>query len=157
MKKKLSEFGIGFYLTVVAIIFTVLAAVFYSKSGVTDFAKDLDNQVVIISIISAVIALISMVLEVIPNNIVKLTVKPVRYVSFLMTLYAYIAYLGTQATYIANLLVAIDPTPVTSGFVMTNAFFVLAAVLTLVSACLNAVKPWDKSDKCTVEVVTETK
>ena len=71
--------------------------------------------------------------------------KPVRYVAYLVELYAFLMFVFSQVTYIANVLVSIDGNTFTAGFILTAVFFVAAAILTLVSACLNALHPWTKN------------
>ena len=51
VKHIFAERGIGFYLTVPAIVFAVLALVFYRQNGVTEFNPELNGSAIVCLIV----------------------------------------------------------------------------------------------------------
>ena len=145
VKHIFAERGLGFYLTVPAIVFAVLALVFYRQNGVTEFNPELNGSAIVCLIVGIALSVVSLAADIIPYKWISAAAKPVRYVAYLVELYAFLMFVFSQVTYIANVLVSIDGNTFTAGFILTAVFFVAAAILTLVSACLNALHPWTKN------------
>ena len=145
-KNIFAERGIGFYLTVPAIVFAILALVFYEQNGVTEFNPELNNSAIICLILGIVLSVLSLAADVIPYKVISALAKPIRYAAYLVELYAFLMFIYSQVTYIANVFVSIDGNSLTSKFILTTVFFLIAAGLTLVAACLNALKPWAKKE-----------
>lgn len=147
VKQIFAERGLGFYLAVPAIVFAVLALVWYRGNGVTEFSPQLNSSAVACLIVGMALCVLSMAADVVPGRWVSAAAKPVRYAAYLVELYAFLMFLYSQVTYIANVFVSIDGNSFTAGFIATAVFFVLAAAFTLVSAALNACRPWQKAKK----------
>ena len=137
IKKFLSGKGVGYYLTLPAIIFGILAIVMYGKTGITDFNTQLSTGVLVCGWIGVGLLIISLAFE----------FKPVKYVAYLLFLFAFFAYIQTQATYIANVFVSIDGNTFTGGFIATVVFYVLSFVVTLLAAALSTWRPWAKKEE----------
>lgn len=158
LKKFLSGRGVGFYLTLPAVIMCIIAICLYSKNGVTSFNPELNKKA--IAYIGAGIALCVVCVALdcadafINVRALKLCIKPLKYVAYLLCLYAFMWFIYSQVTYIANVFVAIDGYTFTSGFIATVVMYVLSFVFVLLSAALNNWKPWAR-EKTTIEVVTE--
>ena len=125
---KIGEFlkarGIGTYVTLLAVIFTVAAALSYQENGVTEFSPSLDAAVVTACGVAAALFLLSLILN----------VKPIRYAGYLAALYAFMKYIATQVTYLANVLVSIDGTTISGGMKKTLFFFAAAILCGLIGA-----------------------
>lgn len=134
--------SVGYYLTLPALIFAVLAACLYSATGVTEFNPELNQTAIICLIVGAVVGAVSMAVDLLPLSWSGDIVKPLRYVSFLVILYADMQFILSQVTYIANVMVAIDGNTFTPGFLGTFICFDLAALFMLVAACLDCLHPW---------------
>ena len=137
IKKFLAGKGVGYYLTLPALIFGILAIVMYSNTGITDFNTQLSTSALVCGWIGVALCALSLVFE----------FKPVKYIAYLLFFYAFFAYIQTQATYIANVFVSIDGNTFTGGFIATVVFYVLSFVITLLAAALSTWKPWAKKDK----------
>ena len=136
IKKFLSGKGVGYYLTLPALIFGILAIVMYGRTGITDFNTQLSTSALVCGWIGVGLLAVSLVIE----------FRPVKYVAYLLFLYAFFAYIQTQATYIANVFVSIDGNTFTSGFIATVVFYVLSFVVTLFAAVLSSWRPWAKKN-----------
>ena len=121
IKKLLESFlkrgrrGVGFFLLLPAILFAVLAYVFYTQTGITDFNPKLNTGAFLFLEFALILCAVSLFTN----------WKATTYGGFLCSLYAFICYIASQVTYIVNIAVGIDGTPITPGFVFTMIFFVL--------------------------------
>jgi hypothetical protein len=102
------------------------ALVGYLVSGVTIFAPSLSQKVLIPLILLVVLAALLLVFG----------SKLGKYAVFMITIYAFIEYLKTQATYLANIIVSIDGSTFSTGFILTSVCFALALILSLTSAIM---------------------
>ncbi len=139
--------GVGFYLTLPALLFAVLALCLYVKTGVTEFNPKLNDTAIVCLAVAMGMAVLGMVCESLPFGWAEEIVKPVRYIGFLVALYGLMQFVLSQVTYIANVFVAIDGNTFTAGFICTFLFFDLSWICMLVAACLSNIRPWAKRDK----------
>lgn len=58
VKHIFAERGIGFYLTVPAIVFAVLALVFYRQNGVTEFNPELNGSAIVCLIVGIALSVV---------------------------------------------------------------------------------------------------
>lgn len=144
IKKYLSGKGVGYFLTLPAAVFCIIAICLYVKNGVTSFNPELNARAVTYISICLALCVISLVID----------FKPIKYVAYLLCLYAFMWFIYSQVTYIANVFVAIDGYTFTGGFIATAVMYVLSSVCVLLSAVLNGWKPWAR-EKTTIEVITE--
>ena len=84
-------------------------------------------------------------MSLIPNKYVNMFTKLVRFIAYLMYLYAFIMFVYSQINFIANVFVAIDGNSFSGVFILTVIFYILAFILTAVSAGLNSFTPWNKN------------
>lgn len=144
IKQFLAGKGIGYYLTVLAIVFCILSLCLYAQNGVTSFNPELNANSIAFMSVGLGLAVIGMGLD----------YKEIRYVAYLFCLFSFLWFLFSQVTYIANVFVAIDGYGFSGGFIATAVMYVLAFVFMLLSAVLNHWRPWAR-EKTTLKVVTE--
>ncbi|MCD8308533.1 MAG: hypothetical protein LUD19_01665 [Clostridia bacterium] len=146
--------GIGYYLTVIALVFAIVVLALCSKYNGTEIVSgyyfELDT-VISCFIAGVVLAFVSLVLDVIPFKYVSMTAKPVRYIAYLIELYAILMFVLAHVNYCANVLTAIDGNSFTSDFISLAVFIVLTAIITLIAAVLNAWAPWIRKQKSEVQ------
>ncbi len=123
-KKKLKGKGVGYFLTIPAVILGILSVYLYMKNGVTVFSPELDNGVIAVFWIAVVASAINLFVE----------WKGFKYLSYLLFLYAFILYIGTQVNYITNVFVSIDGYTFSAGFIATTAVMAVTVALQLVAA-----------------------
>ncbi len=134
VKKFFAGKGVGYYLTLPALIFSITALCLYQKNGVTSFNPELNASAIAYISVCIALCVIGLVID----------FKPVKYVAYLLCLYSFMWFIYSQVTYIANVFVAIDGYGFTSGFKATMAMFVISFIFVLFSAVLNSWKPWVK-------------
>ena len=137
IKKFLAGRGVGYYLTLPAILFCIAAVCLYSRTGVTSFNPELNKNAIAYVVAGLALCAVSLVVD----------FKPIRYIAYLFCLYAFMWFIFSQVTYIANVFVAIDGYTFTAGFIATAVMYVLSFVFTLMSGILNDWKPWNKKPK----------
>ena len=118
--------GVGYYLTLPALICAIAALILYSQTGVTQFSVSLSGTVIASLCVAMGLCLASLILD----------FRPVRYAAYLVCLFSFLSYVHTQVDYIGNVFVGIDGNSFTAGFIATVISFVLAFLLMLVSAIL---------------------
>lgn len=118
--------GIGYYVMIPAALCGIVALIVYVLTGVTEFTPTLDVSVSIAYCIFIALCIISMVID----------LRIVKFCAFAVGLFGFLMYIVFQVNYISNLFVAIDPTPVTAGFVCVLLFGALAFVAALVSGIM---------------------
>ncbi|MGN0813794.1 MAG: hypothetical protein ACI4MH_01005 [Candidatus Coproplasma sp.] len=150
IKNFLATHGVGYYLTLPAIVFAVAALILYEQTGVTEFNPQIDSSATVSIIVGVALALVAVGVGLIPSAWGEYLEKPLLYASYLVIFYAFIRYIGSQATYIANVFVAIDGNSFTAGFICTFVFFIISFVLALLSGCLLFWRPWAKKDTVTI-------
>lgn len=156
IKDYVASRGVGYILTFPAIIFAILAAVFYKNNGVTEFNPELNSAAMSFMWAGVALSAVSLVIDIIPLEVAEEFVKPLRIAAYLLYLYAFLQFIMSQVTYISNVFVAIDGNTFSGGFIATLVFYVLAIVLTLVAACLNFWTPWLKGRGKTASAEAES-
>lgn len=144
IKKFLLGKGIGYYLTLPALIFCIAAICLYVQNGVTSFNPELNPRAIAYAAVCLVLCAVSLIID----------FKPIKYVAYLLCLYSFMWFIYSQVTYIANVFVSIDGYTLSGGFIATAVMYVLSSVFVLLAAVLNNIKPWDK-EKDTVEVISD--
>lgn len=141
IKKFFAGKGVGYYLTLPALIFCIIALSLYINNGVTSFNPELNTSAIAYVSVCIALCVLSLIID----------FKPVRYVAYLFCLYSFMWFIYSQVTYIANVFVAIDGYTFTSGFKSTMAFFILSFIFVLLSGILNSWRPWVKNNKTVAE------
>ena len=126
VKHYFSTRTVGFFVTLPAIAFAVAALLAYKKFGITEFSPSLSTEALGGFIAGIALCAVSLVFE----------FKPVRFFGYLALLFGCLNSMTAQATYIVNILVSIDGTTFSQGFILTAVFSVLAWVTALVAAIL---------------------
>lgn len=134
IKKFLAGKGVGYYLTLPALIFCIIALSLYTQNGVTSFNPELNASAIAYISVCIALCVISLVVD----------FRPIKYIAYLLCLYAFMWFIYSQVTYIANVFVAIDGYTFTGGFIATTVFYVLSFVFVLLSAVLGSWRPWKK-------------
>ena len=147
VKDFLRERSLGFYLAIPAMIIAFITIFLYQKIGITVFSPTLNKETIIFLILGIVFTAISLGMPFIPVKHVDDFTKLVRVIAYLMYLYAFLMFVYSQINFIGNVLVGIDGNSFSGTFILTVIFYVLAIILTLVSACLNNKTPWNKKEK----------
>ena len=144
VKSFLKERSLGFYLAIPAMIIAFITIFLYKKIGVTVFSPTLNKETIVCLILGIVFTAISLGMSFVKFQYVNIFTKLVRFVAYLMYLYAFLMFVYSQINFIGNVLVGIDGNSFSGTFILTIIFYILASVLTLVSACLNNKTPWNK-------------
>lgn len=130
MKNKLKQFlwpkGLSDIFLLIALITTIAGLIGYVLTGITIFQTKLYNSV----IVSLSVLLVLEILFLVFNS------KMGKYACFVLSIYSLISYIGSQATYLANILVSIDGSTFSAGFILTILALILTFATTLVSAIL---------------------
>lgn len=145
IKKFLAGKGIGYYLTVPALVFCVVALCLYCKNGITSFSPELNTSAIAYICVCIALCAISLAVD----------FKPVKYIAYLLCLYSFMWFIYSQVTYIANVFVAIDGYTFTGEFIGTLVFFVLSFVFVLLAGVLRSWRPWKKAVRTGTAVVSE--
>ena len=140
------ERSLGFYLAFPAMIIALITIFLYKKIGITVFSPTLNKSTIVFLILGIVFTGISLGMGFVPVKYVKIFAKTVRFVAYLFYVYAFMMFIYSQVNFIANVLVGIDGNSFSSTFILTVVFYLLACVLTAVSAGLNNVIPWKKKE-----------
>lgn len=144
VKKFCRERSVGFYLSIVAMIIAFITIFLYKKIGITVFSPTLNKETILFLILGIVFTLISLGMTFVPVERVKKYSKLVRFIAYLMYLYAFMMFIYSQINFIGNVFVGIDGNSFSGEFILTLVFFILAYFLTILSACLNDFRPWEK-------------
>lgn len=128
--------GVGYYLTVPAVICLLIAYTEYCKCGVTQFQPELNQTAVAGCWIAFGLGVLSLVFD----------YKYIRFAAYLVALYAFMMFIHSQVTYIVNVLVSIDGNTFSKGFILTTVMFLLGTILLIISGCLTEWHPWCKKE-----------
>lgn len=145
IKKFIAGRGVGYWLSLAALVFGFVALGLYYKCGINKFVTELSPEVIAGVWAGAALALVALVLD----------VKTIRYVSYLVYLYAFIAFIGSQINYIANVLVGIDGNTFTPDFIGSAVCMVLASFVMLAAAITSYAVPWKKEEQTQSEGTDE--
>ncbi len=130
LKERLKAFfkpkGAAYYLMAAAFVCSIVAVILYCTAGVTEFTPVLDGGITAAFIIFIILSAGMLVYE----------IRIVKFLTAAVGLYAFLMYIVFEVNYITNLLVSIDPTPVTGAFVCTIIFSLAAWICALVAGCL---------------------
>lgn len=126
LKKFFKSKGAGYYLMAGAFVCGTVSLILYCTAGVSEFTPALNPAITAAYAIFIILSLAMCIYE----------IRAVKAITAAVGLYAFLMYVVFEINYIANLIAAIDGTPVTAGFVLTLIFGLAAWVLSLVSACM---------------------
>ena len=146
VKDFLRERSLGFYLAIPAIIIAFITIFLYKKIGITVFSPTLNKETILFLILGIIFTVISLGMTFIPFKYVKMFAKLVRFIAYLMYLYAFLMFVYSQVNFIANVFVAIDGNSFSATFILTMVFYILACLLTGLSAGLDNCIPWNKNN-----------
>ncbi len=127
--------GVGYYLSLLAVVCGMLAGILYICTGVSSFNPDLNVSALVCIWVAVVMCAVSAVFD----------FKDIRYVAAMLFLYGLLMYIDSQVTYIANVFVAIDGYGFTAGFLSTLIFSLLSFVVALLAGILTKWRPWAKN------------
>ncbi len=116
----------GFPVIFFGSLFSLAALVLYAVTGVNEFAPDYDVILFVTTSIALVLSAFSRFKE----------WKLIREFAYLFALFSFVCYIGTQVNYLANLLVAIDGSSLSMGFLFCLLSFFLAFLADLISVFL---------------------
>ncbi len=116
----------GYYLMFAALASGIAALATYLNTGVGEFTPKLDGAVTLSYAIFAVFCAAALILD----------LRIIKYLCFSTGLFALLRFIVFDINYITNLLVSIDPTPVTAGFVLTVVFGIIAMGTALAAGIL---------------------
>ena len=135
IKKFIAGRGVGYYLSLLAVVCGMLAGILYICTGVSSFNPDLNVSALVCIWVAVVMCAVSAVFD----------FKDIRYVAAMLFLYGLLMYIDSQVTYIANVFVAIDGYGFTAGFLSTLIFSLLSFVVALLAGILTKWRPWAKN------------
>lgn len=135
IKNFLAGRGVGYYLSLLAVVCGMLAGILYICTGVSSFNPDLNVSALVCIWVAVAMCAVSAVFD----------FKDIRYVAAMLFLYGLLMYIDSQVTYIANVFVAIDGYGFTSGFLSTLIFSLLSFVVALLAGILTKWRPWAKN------------
>lgn len=135
IKNFLAGRGVGYYLSLLAVVCGMLAGILYICTGVSSFNPDLNVSALVCIWVAVAMCAVSAVLD----------FKDIRYVAAMLFLYGLLMYIDSQVTYIANVFVAIDGYGFTAGFLSTLIFSLLSFVVALLAGILTKWRPWAKN------------
>ena len=127
--------GVGYYLSLLAVVCGMLAGILYICTGVSSFNPDLNVSALVCIWVAVAMCAVSAVFD----------FKDIRYVAAMLFLYGLLMYIDSQVTYIANVFVAIDGYGFTAGFLSTLIFSLLSFVVALLAGILTKWRPWAKN------------
>lgn len=136
LKNYFSQRGVGYYLTIPAVVCLFLAYRLYCRHGITQFQPALSQTVIVCCLMAAGLGAVTLVFD----------CKYVRFVAYLVALYGFIMFIDSQVTYIVNVLVSIDGNSFSGGFISTAATLLLGTILLIISGCLTKWHPWKKKE-----------
>lgn len=134
MKDFLKNKTIGFYLSILSIVLSIILVVLYAIFGVDEFAKTYNPSIFVTLCISIVLMATSLFYE-------KVLF---REGNLLLNLYAFIAYFGTQLNYVANLAANIDGSAISSIFIVSLILYVFDIASSIVSIIFSKKKEHDE-------------
>lgn len=135
IKNFLAGRGVGYYLSLLAVVCGMLAGILYICTGVSSFNPDLNVSALVCIWVAVAMCAVSAVFD----------FKDIRYVAAMLFLYGLLMYIDSQVTYIANVFVAIDGYGFTAGFLSTLIFSLLSFVVALLAGILTKWRPWAKN------------
>lgn len=130
LKKFFMTRGLGYFMSVPALVLAIVGFSLYSANGITEFNADLSSSAIAAFIVGIVVCVVGFVLD----------YKPVKFLSSLFLLFAAVDCIAYQANYIANVMVAIDGNSFSSEFIATAVCSLLAWLFQLLSAVLDSIR-----------------
>lgn len=138
IKKFIVSRGLGYWISVLPLALGFAALALYHENGINEFCTELKSSVMVGLWFAAAVCVIAFFFD----------SKTLRYISYLLYLFSFLGFIGSQVNYIANVMVSIDGTSFSSGFVATAVCFVLAIVFMLAAAITPRIAPWNKGREC---------
>jgi len=118
---------INFYLLLISFLLGLSGLIVYLKTGTNSFVLKLDNTVIISCIIGLIICFL-------PMFIFKIRI--LYFLPWFCFFFAFLNFITSQVNYLANVLVNIDGSSLSAGFLATVILILLSSVCSLVSGCL---------------------
>ena len=137
VKKFLTGRGVGYYLSLLALVCGIAAGALYMATGTTSFNPELNSGALCCIWLAVALCAVTIVVD----------IKEIRYIAAMLFLYGFMWYLYSQVTYIANVFVAIDGYGFTAGFIATFVFCILSFAVALLAGIFTAWRPWAKIKK----------
>lgn len=126
-KKLIRSKGLSDIFLAASEILAILGLIGYYQTGITIFNPTLSSSVIAPLIVAIVFGALLCVIG----------SKAGKYIDYLLLLFVFLEYINSQITYVANILVAIDGSTLSSGFILTCLALFLAFVFALVSGILS--------------------
>lgn len=135
IRKFIADRGIGYYISLFALVCGIVSGVMYICTGVSSFNPELNVGALVCIWSGVVLSAVTVVLD----------YKNIRYIAAMLFLYGFMWYIYSQVTYIANVFVAIDGYGFTAEFLITFIFLLLSFVSALLAGILSKWRPWTKA------------
>lgn len=145
IKKFIAGRGVGYYLSLLAVVCGAAAGILYSCTGISSFNPEYNAGVFVCVWSGVALCAVTAVFD----------FKNIRYIAAMLFLYGFMWYIYSQVTYIANVFVAIDGYGFTAGFIATFTFSFLSFVLALFAGIFTKLRPWAKIKENASEVGNE--
>ena len=145
VKKFFAGRGLGYWLSLAALVLGFVALGLYYNNGINEFTTKLNGSVIAGIWAAAALCVVALAVD----------IKPLRYISYFLYLYAFMGFIYSQVNYIANVFVAIDGNTFTAGFIATAVCLVLAFGIRLAAAITTNVAPWKKGGAAPAEAEEE--
>lgn len=126
LKKWMFPKGIADLLLALGFLFAIGSLIGYLVSGVNIYVKEYYVQVIVGLILVLVVEALSLVVS----------TRLGKYLAYLLCLYSLVEYISSQIIYISNVLVSIDGSTFSAGFILTTICFVFSLGLSLASGIM---------------------
>lgn len=117
----------NYYLIIASFLLALCGLIVYIKTGTNDFSLKINTTV----IVSCIIGLVFCFIPIIINKFRILYFFP-----WFCFFFAFLNFITSQVNYIANVLVSIDGSSLSAGFLATAILLLLSAICSLISGCL---------------------
>ncbi|MFA6860924.1 MAG: hypothetical protein WCR56_00835 [Bacilli bacterium] len=134
MKKLMDYFKtrrINFYFLLSSEVLSFTGLIIYCQTGTNDFVLKLDSVVITFTVLGLVSAFVPFVFS--HNRIL-------HFIPYFCYFFAFLNFITSQVNYLANVLVSIDGTSLSIGFLSVAILLFASSILTLVSGCLTKEK-----------------
>ena len=141
--------GVGYYLTIPAIVAAIVSIALYQANGKNIYSPDYNTTVFVCLGVGIALAVISLFTDLVPYKWTGDVAKIVRTVAYLIFLYAVLQYVYTQIAFLGAVFVAIDVEqyePLIPDFMSTIVTMGVTAVIALVAALLDSWRPWARGE-----------
>lgn len=145
VKKFMAGRGVGYYLSLLALICGIVGVATYTATGTNSFNPELNVSCLVCCWLAVALCAATVAFD----------FKDIRYIAAMLFLYGFLMFIYSQVNYIANVFVGIDGNVLTGEFFCAFVTMFLAFVLSLLAGILTKWRPWTGRNAGT-EVKNET-